>query len=124
VANSDRDFHPADRTTSRSYTNLAKPDRNGTGVSFLAAELHEKSLEMLHELIPRARRIMYLVNPANPLSPRDRVKMHAAADALGLELITIEAQNIYELRAGTAPSTASPPPRPRFLPTLVFPGIE
>jgi hypothetical protein len=67
---------------------------------------------------------MYLVNPANPLSPQDRVKMHAAADALGLELITIEAQNIYELRAGTAPSTASPPPRPRFLPTLVFPGIE
>jgi len=100
VANSDRDFHPADRTTSRSYTNLAKPDRNGTGVSFLAAELHEKSLEVPHELIPRAHRIMYLVNPANPLSPQDRVKMHAAADALGLELITIEARNIDELRAG------------------------
>jgi ABC-type uncharacterized transport system substrate-binding protein len=93
-------FTTGDAVAAGFVTNLAKPDRNGTGVSFLAAELHEKSLEMLRELIPRARRIMYLVNPANPLSPQDRVKMHAAADALGLELITIEARNIDELRAG------------------------
>jgi ABC-type uncharacterized transport system substrate-binding protein len=93
-------FTTGDAVAAGFVTNLAKPDRNGTGVSFLAAELHEKSLEMLHELIPRAHRIMYLVNPANPLSPRDGVKMRAAADTLGLELITIEARNIDELRAG------------------------
>jgi putative ABC transport system substrate-binding protein len=93
-------FTTGDAIAAGFVTNLAKPDRNGTGVSFLAAELHEKSLEMLHELTPRARRIMYLVNPANPLSPQDRVKMRVAADSLGLELITIEARSIDELRTG------------------------
>lgn len=93
-------FTTGDAIAAGFVTNLAKPDRNGTGVSFLAAQLHEKSLEMLHELTPRARRIMYLVNPANPLSPQDRVKMHVAADSLGLELVMIEARNIDELHAG------------------------
>jgi len=93
-------FTTGDAIAAGFVTNLAKPDRNGTGVSFLAAELHEKSLEMLHEFIPRARRIMYLVNPANPLSPKDRDKMHAAADSLGLQLITIGARNDDELSAG------------------------
>jgi len=93
-------FTTGDAIAAGFVTNLAKPDRNGTGVSFLAAELHGKSLEMLHEFTPRARRIIYLVNPTNPLSPQDRDKMHAAADSLGLQLITIGARNNDELRAG------------------------
>ncbi len=51
-------------------TNLARPDGNLTGVSFLLVELHPKRLELLSELVPQARVIALLVNPNNPTAER------------------------------------------------------
>ena len=43
---------------------LARPDRNGTGVSGVAAKSPAKDLELLHQVVPRARRIAYLTIPS------------------------------------------------------------
>src|SRR5262249_3121127 len=47
-------------------TNLARPGSNLTGVSILAVDLTTKRLELLCELVPRARVIALLVNPNVP----------------------------------------------------------
>src|SRR5215470_3614760 len=43
---------------------LARPGRNMTGINFFAAELVGKRLGLLHQLVPTARRVAALVNPA------------------------------------------------------------
>ena len=49
---------------------LSHPGTNATGVYVPSPELEAKRLELLLELSPRPRRIAYLRNPDNPLSPR------------------------------------------------------
>ena len=46
-------------------SNLARPDGNLTGISFVASELTAKRVELLRELVRGAKRIAVLVNPAN-----------------------------------------------------------
>jgi putative ABC transport system substrate-binding protein len=42
---------------------LARPDGNVTGLTIFGVELVAKRVELLHELLPDARRIAVLVNP-------------------------------------------------------------
>jgi putative tryptophan/tyrosine transport system substrate-binding protein len=63
-----------------------RPGGNVTGVSFLTNELGSKRLQLLHELVPAATTIGFLVNPANPNSQFDTGEVRAAAGALGLHL--------------------------------------
>ena len=51
-------------------SNLARPDGNLTGISFVASELTAKRLELLRELVRGAKRIAVLVNPANASWPK------------------------------------------------------
>jgi putative ABC transport system substrate-binding protein len=51
-------------------SSLAKPGGNTTGVSILASELDAKRLEILKEIVPAARRIALLRDPANTACPR------------------------------------------------------
>ena len=46
-------------------SSLARPSGNMTGVNFLSAELAAKRLELLREMVPQARRVAVLVNPAD-----------------------------------------------------------
>jgi putative ABC transport system substrate-binding protein len=43
-------------------TSLARPGGNLTGINMLANELEAKRLQLLHQLVPQARRIAVLVN--------------------------------------------------------------
>ncbi len=79
---------------------LAQPGHNATGVSVLSTQLNQKRLEFLHELAPRARRILYLTNFSNPLGQQDRDAVKAAAQTIGIQMVTLNARNIHEL--GTA----------------------
>jgi putative ABC transport system substrate-binding protein len=45
--------------------NLARPDGNLTGINFFSGELVPKRLELLHELVPGATRVLVLVSPPN-----------------------------------------------------------
>ncbi|MBI3029795.1 MAG: ABC transporter substrate-binding protein [Candidatus Rokubacteria bacterium] len=47
-------------------TNLARPEANVTGLSFLVNEVGVKLLELLKEAVPRAERVAVFVNPTNP----------------------------------------------------------
>src|SRR5262245_43609829 len=64
-----------------------RPGGNVTGVSLLQVALAAKRLEVLRELVPAAKIIGLLANPANPNVETVVPDLHAAAGALGLHLI-------------------------------------
>jgi len=65
-------------------SSLSRPTGNITGVSIISPELVAKRLEVLHEAMPRARHIAFLVNPKSPLAEQETKDVEAAARALGL----------------------------------------
>jgi putative ABC transport system substrate-binding protein len=56
----------ADPVASGLVTNLARPEANVTGVSFLTQMLGAKRLGLLNMLAPKASTVAVLVNPTNP----------------------------------------------------------
>jgi putative tryptophan/tyrosine transport system substrate-binding protein len=72
---------------------LSRPGGNVTGVTQLNVEVGPKRVELVHELIPSARAIALLVNPANRLTQQVINDSQATARALGLQLHTLEARN-------------------------------
>lgn len=76
---------------------LAHPGGNATGLSMLVAELVGKRLELLHQLVPRMRRVALLKNPDNPLEVPIFAKAQQAARQFDLQVVTLEARNVKEL---------------------------
>jgi putative ABC transport system substrate-binding protein len=84
----------ADPTEIGLVTNLNRPGGNITGVTQLTSGLVPKQLELLHELVPTARVVALLVNPADPaLAESQSEETLSAAHALGLELHVLNASN-------------------------------
>ena len=79
-------------------TNLAHPEANLTGVTFNAATLQPKRLEIVHELLPGKTPIGYLRNSANRFDT-DMPGLMAAAETLGLKISVFEASTDRELLA-------------------------
>jgi putative ABC transport system substrate-binding protein len=79
--------------------NLARPGGNLTGINFFAAELTAKRLELLHELVPTAKRIAALVNPAAASAEPTLRDLGPAARALGLQIEVHNAGNSREIDA-------------------------
>jgi len=69
---------------------FAHPGGNLTGVSIMSRELMPKRLELLSELVPRAKVIALLFNP-NSNSPRLIEDVQKAAQAKGVELQVVDA---------------------------------
>jgi putative tryptophan/tyrosine transport system substrate-binding protein len=80
-------------------TNLNRPGRNVTGVSFFAAAVGSKRLEQLHQLVPSATIIGVLDGPDNS---EDRVDVEVAARAIGQQLVVLKATNTSEIQAAFA----------------------
>jgi ABC-type uncharacterized transport system substrate-binding protein len=74
---------------------LNRPEANVTGVSWFSAELGQKHIEVLHELVPKAELIALLLNPHNPEGAFYEQSAQNGARALGRRLLV--------LKAGTAP---------------------
>jgi putative ABC transport system substrate-binding protein len=89
---------------------LARPGGNLTGVNWFPAELSAKRLELLRELVPKAARIVVLIDPAttttNEATSRD---MEAAARAMGLQIQVLNAGTSAEIDAVFAGFTHAPP---------------
>jgi putative ABC transport system substrate-binding protein len=81
---------------------FSKPGGNATGINFPLAELAAKELGLLHELVPAAKRIGLLVNPANSPSVAVTKDVTAAASALGIEIGVVEADNRHAIEAAFA----------------------
>ena len=77
---------------------LSRPGGNVTGVTQSNIEVSPKRLELLHELLPEAKVLAMLVNPANPaLVETESRDVLSAAHTLGLELHLINASTQEEL---------------------------
>jgi putative tryptophan/tyrosine transport system substrate-binding protein len=76
---------------------LARPSANATGVSLATPQLTAKRLELLHELVPRARRVAFLRNPSNAVLPAQIAEAQKAARDLGLHLESFDARNTADL---------------------------
>ena len=76
---------------------LARPGGNLTGVSFGVDELTAKRLELLSELVPRARVIALLVNPNNGVADRVIRDVQEAARTKGLQLHVLKAGSESEI---------------------------
>ena len=75
-------------------TNLNRPGGNITGVTNLIVEVTPKRLELLHELIPTAKVMALLVNPADRnLAQAQAREVLSAARNLGLELHVLNARS-------------------------------
>jgi putative ABC transport system substrate-binding protein len=69
---------------------LARPGGNVTGLSSMAPELNSKMVELLHQVVPSARRVAYLCNSTNPGVQQGLPIAADAARRLGLELIVVD----------------------------------
>ena len=79
-------------------TSFNHPGGNLTGIAYLNAEVSPKRLELLHQLVPEAKSIALLVNPANPLMAEDEAKrLETAARSLSLHLTRVKASNAIEI---------------------------
>ncbi len=83
---------------------LARPGGNLTGVTTLVpGGIMAKSLQLLKELLPTARRIAVLINPPNEVTNRLLpIEAPPAAAQLGFQLDVIEVREIEELAAAIA----------------------
>jgi putative tryptophan/tyrosine transport system substrate-binding protein len=84
---------------------LNRPGGNVTGVSRLSFALGPKRLELLHELVPNATAIAFLVNPANPVAPSQVEEIREPARSLGLQLHVLEASSERQIESAFETST-------------------
>ena len=65
---------------------LNRPGGNVTGISGLNGTLEAKRLGLLHELVPQATTLGFLLNPTFPAAARQSREMQEAARAIGVQL--------------------------------------
>jgi putative ABC transport system substrate-binding protein len=80
-------------------TNLNRPGGNITGVNFLGGVLGAKRLELLRQLVPKAATIAMLVMPNTPNTDAERRDVEAAAQALGQQLLVLNANSDRDIDA-------------------------
>src|SRR6266566_866471 len=81
---------------------LSRPGGNITGVTTFGSEILSKQLEMLHELVPKARAIAMLVNPKNPTHLGGKARWQPFADAIGVPIESVSASTESEFESAIA----------------------
>lgn len=79
---------------------LARPGGNATGINYFTTEVVGKRLGLLRELVPNAKRVAVLVNPADKTNAESTARdVTAAAQALGLQIQMVNASTVDEIDA-------------------------
>jgi putative tryptophan/tyrosine transport system substrate-binding protein len=78
---------------------LNRPGENATGAANITSSLDGKRLELTHELVLRARAIVFLANSTNPSFETVTADVRRVARALGIELPIVKASNEGEIDA-------------------------
>jgi putative ABC transport system substrate-binding protein len=86
---------------------LAQPGGNVTGVQLLALDLAGKRMELLRELLPGARRIAVIADPAHGGEHRERDVSIKAAERLGMQVSYHPARSYQEFDAALAAAHAA-----------------
>jgi putative ABC transport system substrate-binding protein len=85
---------------------LARPGGNVTGVSWRLDDLIPKTLSLLHEMVPRARRVDLVIQAGDPGHAHFAKVMADAARARGLASLAMQVKDADELVAAISGSTA------------------
>ena len=80
-------------------TSLSRPGGNVTGVASIATLLDGKRIEIMRELLPRAKTIAYLSSPLEPRAEATTEDVKAAAKSKGVRLQVVSASNTAEIDA-------------------------
>jgi putative ABC transport system substrate-binding protein len=81
---------------------LNRPESNVTGISLYAFDIETKKLEVLTEMVPKARTIAVLRNPTAPEAQPQADMLKSAATKLGRELHLISASTNDQIDAAFA----------------------
>jgi putative ABC transport system substrate-binding protein len=82
---------------------LNRPGGNVTGINLMWAEVAGKRLELLLELVPKAKSIAYLHNPTNPVFAESEAReLQAAARAHAVRLLFVKASRPSEFETAFA----------------------
>lgn len=73
-----------------------------TGVSLFTGSLAPKRLQLLHEVVPDANVVAFLLDPKNPTAALQQGDAEAAAKALGLEMPVLPAGTVDEFETAFA----------------------
>ncbi len=72
-------------------TSFNRPSGNITGIWMVTTVLAQKRLQLVHDLLPKARVVALLVNPSSPVAEPQVRDAQAAAQMLGLKLNVVTA---------------------------------
>ena len=92
-------FTGEDPVASGLVESLNRPGGNVTGVTSMFGELAAKQVGLLHELVPGATMVAYLVNPSNPITERNVRDAVDAAQKLGEKIEIVHASSEAEIDA-------------------------
>jgi putative ABC transport system substrate-binding protein len=79
-----------------------RPGGNITGVTWLAAALGAKHLELVRELLPNVGLIAMLANPNNPVSESELNEVQESSRALGQQILGVHAGSQKEIDSAFA----------------------
>ena len=99
----------ADPVSSGIASDLAHPLFNSTGVTLMLAELNGKRLELLRQILPRARHVGVLANALHPGQELERAVVEGKARQLGLRTSAHTTRNEVELGSALAALAAESP---------------
>ena len=88
---------------------LAHPGGNITGISDLTEEVTVKRLQLVKAALPKASRVVLLVNPEFPATAKIEASVQAAAPSLGLIVTSLSAKDRASLEKALDSLEMSPP---------------
>jgi putative ABC transport system substrate-binding protein len=89
---------------------LARPRGNMTGMTFMAADINGKRLQLLRDFIPTLSRVAVIANPTHPGEHVERDFTQDSGRKLGLTINYYRTRNREELDTAFAEMAADPPP--------------
>jgi putative ABC transport system substrate-binding protein len=88
---------PGDPVYAGLVASLAHPGGNMTGMTFEYPELSGKRLELIKEILPRAKRVLVLYDPRDPSPMQGLTVARQAAPHLGVTLVEREVKNPQDI---------------------------
>lgn len=80
-------------------SNLARPERNITGITIVAPDVTGKRLQLLQQVVPKLARLGVLWNRDNPVATLELKETEAAARSLGVEIQSMGVRHANDLKA-------------------------
>ena len=78
-------------------SSMNRPDGNVTGVTFTTAPLGAKRLELVRELVPKARLVALLVNHVSAGAEAEQRQLESVATTIGAQILVVNAANATDI---------------------------